>query len=571
MNQVALAVVAPALLTFLPVAVGAQPASDAVEFDIQGFVAGRIKAGEHRIVVPPGQYRVTPRYGTHLLLKDLADTLIVADGVEMVCTQTCRALVFENCRNVCFRGLTVDFDPLPFTEGRIVAMAPDKRLVEFEIIEGYPEHELEERIEIYDPATGRLRRETAGWSKKIESLGSHRYRAVKPAWYRFQKDWDTEQVGDILVTNHSFPNGAGGHAVTATRCSGLKLEDVTLYASNCFGFLEDECDGSTYLRCKVDRRDPAGDPVKRGFARMRSLNADAFHSVGAAQGPAILHCTAKYQGDDCVNIHGTYHLVTGCRGAELRIAAVGRMTIEPGDPVEFLPYEGRRPADARAVKIEPDETITEKEKAFIRKIDILPQHKDLLLEGKAKFFKLTLDRAETLPAGSAVCSGKRVGNGFAVKGCDFGYNRSRGILIKASRGEVSGNTIAHGWMAAVLVAPEFWWFESASSSDVVIRDNKIIGCRRPAIEVIAPGGNGKPLPSGAHRNISILDNTLTESTWPNIRVTSTDVLVIRGNRLTPKPPALVPPVAQPWDWKAATPTPIVVEMCEGAEVQPTGP
>ncbi len=64
--------------------------------------------------------------------------------------------------------------------------------------------------------------------------------------------------------------------------------------------------------------------------------------------------------------------------------------------------------------------------------------------------------------------------------------------------EVSGNTISHGWMAAVLVAPEFWWFESASSSDLVIRDNKIVGCRRPAIEVIAPGGNGKPLPSGAH-------------------------------------------------------------------------
>ena len=33
--------------------------------------------------------------------------------------------------------------------------------------------------------------------------------------------------------------------------------------------------------------------------------------------------------------------------------------------------------------------------------------------------------------------------------------------------------------------------------------------------------------------------------------TSTDALVIRGNRLTPKPPALAPPVAGPWDWKAA--------------------
>jgi hypothetical protein len=550
--------------------VGAPGARDAAAFDLQGFIAGRIKAGEHRIVVPPGRYRVTPRHGTHLLLKDLADTQIVADGVEMVCTQTCRALVFDNCRNVCFRGLTVDFDPLPFTEGRIVALAPDKRWVEFEIIEGYPEYQLQERIEIYDPATGRLRRETAGWSNRIESLGGRRYRAVKPKWYGFQKDWDTEQLGDILVTAHCFPDGSGGHAVSATRCRRLRLEDVTLYAASTFGFLEHECDGSAYLRCKVDRRAPADDPLPRGFPRMRSLNADAFHSVGAAQGPAILDCTAKYQGDDCVNIHGTYHLVTGCRGAELRVAALGQMTIEPGDPVEFLPYQGRRPADAVAVKIEPDGPITEEEKAFLRKLDILPPHRDLLLAGKANFFRLALDRAETLAMGSAVSSGKRVGNGFAVKGCDFGYNRSRGILIKASRGEVSGNTIAHGWMAAILVAPEFWWFESASSSDLVIRDNKIVGCRRPAIEVIAPGGNGKPLPSGAHRNLSILDNTLTGSAWPNIRVTSTEALVIRGNRLTPSPPALVPPVAGPWDWKAAQPLPIVVESCDGAEVQPAG-
>ena len=181
---------------------------------------------------------------------------------------------------------------------------------------------------------------------------------------------------------------------------------------------------------------------------MRSLNADAFHSVEAVHGPAILGCTAKYQGDDCVNIHGTYHLVTGCRGATLRVAAMGRMTIEPGDPVEFLPYEGRRPADAVAVKIEPDETIKEQERSFIRKLEILPQHKELLLEGRAKFFKLTLDRAQGLPAGSAVCSGKRVGNGFVVRGCDFGYNRSRGILIKASRAAFQSHGPATGGASA---------------------------------------------------------------------------------------------------------------------------
>lgn len=46
-----------------------------------------------------------------------------------------------------------------------------------------------------------------------------------------------------------------------------------------------------------------------------------------------------------------------------------------------------------------------------------------------------------IPDGSAVCNPLRTGNGFVVKDCDFGHNRSRGILIKASKGEVTGNRI----------------------------------------------------------------------------------------------------------------------------------
>jgi hypothetical protein len=540
----------------------------ATDFDLQGFLDAQFRAGQQRVVVPPGRYRVTPKQGRHLFFKDLADITILAGGVEMTCTQTVRAIGFENCRNVRFQGLTIDYDPLPIAEARITALTPDKSSIEFQIIPGYPDNQLAERIEIYDPATGELRRTDAPWSKQFESLGNHRYRIAKRPGYRYDAHIDTEQVGDILVTINQFPAGAGGHAITAERCTGLKLEDITLYSAPTFGFVEHDCDATTYLRCKIDRRAPAADPVQRAFPRMRSLTADAFHSIGALRGPAIVDCTAKFQGDDCVNIHGTYHLVTASQGRELRIAAVGQLTIEPGDPVEFLPRDGRRPPDAVAKQLTPDGPLTAAERAFLEKLSLYPRHKERLLGGQARFFRLTLDREVPLAMGSAVCSGNRVGNGFAVKRCDFGYNRSRGILIKASRGEVTGNTITHGWMAAVLVAPEFWWFESASSSDLLIAGNKIVGCRRPAIEVIAPGGNGKPLPSGAHRNIAIQDNTITGSVWPNIYVTSTDGLVIRNNQLTrAEPDHMVPPPTRGWNWEKETPRPIVTLLCDRPQVQ----
>ena len=337
-------------------------------FDLQGCIDNAIKSGQKNINVPPGRYRVTPSRGSHLFFKDLADITILAEGVEMICTKTCRAIGFENCRNVRLRGLTIDYDPLPTTEGRITALAPDKRWAEFDIIAGYPDNKLAERIEIYDPATGELRRTDPGYQDQIESLGKHRYRVTKHKSYRYRKEWDTEQVGDILVTINQFPDGAGGHAVTAERCVGLRLEAITLYSSPCFGFVEHRCDGTTYLNCKIDRRPAKIDLVERGFPRMRSLTADAFHSTEAIKGPAIIGCTAKFQGDDCVNIHGSYHFVTASTGAVLRIGVTGQLAIEPGDPVEFLPYSGVRPPDAVAKSLEPDGPITEQEQAFLRKL-----------------------------------------------------------------------------------------------------------------------------------------------------------------------------------------------------------
>ena len=510
--------------------------------DLRALINAELAAGKKRIVIPPGRYRVPSEKGSHLQFKNLSGVEIIANNVELVCTSTVQAVLFDHCSNVTLRGLVVDYDPLPFTQGKIITIAPDKRSMDFEVAEGYPENQLEERIQIYDPATAELRRGDAAWKQEIQALGGRRYRVEKSANYRFNPLHDTEQVGDILVTNQSFGTRGSPHAVELRACKGMRLEDITVFASPCFGFLEYDCDGSTYLRCKVERRDPADDPVKRAQPRMRSLNADAYHSKDAAKGPAIIGCTARFQGDDCVNINGKYHYVCGTRGRLLRIAVLdGQLKIKIGDPVEFLPYSGPRPPDAVVTDMQPDPTpITEEEKNLIQKLGLNENIRTGLLTGKARFYTLTLDREIVLPAGSAVCCPLRIGNGFAVQDCDFGHNRSRGILIKASKGEVSGNRIIHSRMAAVLVSPEFWWMEAGCPSDLVIQNNLIKGCLQTPIQVHARGGNRQILPAGALRNISILDNRIEDCAWPLIHVTSTTGLTLKGNVLPAAPPRQVP-------------------------------
>ncbi len=496
------------------------PGSRGTEFDLQGFIDKELAAGKNEVVIPPGRYRVTPRNARHLFLEKLHDVKIIADGVEMVCTETTNALRIVDCVNLLVRGLVIDYDPLPYTEGRIVSLSPDKKVHEIELFDGYPEGDLVtgDRYEVYAADSRTLR--CPVYQGKLDKIDARHFRFTK------DESGGSEQAGDLFVMGATWaPGGSAPHAVESDHCKNLRLEGITVFASNCFGYLEHDGDGNTYYRCKLDRCPSEQDLARRGSPRLRSTNADAFHSKFAVKGPALIECTAKFQGDDCVNICGAYHMVTASHGPVLRVLANGGF-FGAGETVELLTYEGARLPDSRVVSIEPDGVINDKEKAFRAKQKM---NEEIRTRPDVKAYRVTLDRAVDLSMGSLICSTERVGNGFEVRGCDFGFNRSRGILIKASNGRVVGNTVAGSWMEAIKVSPEYWWLEAGSSNNVEISGNTIRDCRSIGIAVYANGGAGQVAPSGAHHEVSIVENTISRSPLPNIAVTSTEGLRIERN------------------------------------------
>jgi len=521
-----LALTLPCLLCF----VAARPsiAASGTPFDLQGFLDRQIQSGARHITVPPGRYRVTPRDRQHLRLGHLANLEITADGVEMVCTETTRALTISRCTNVTVRGLTIDYDPLPFTEGVIKAVSADHQLYDVELFGGYPtaSHARNFKYEVFQPGDRTLRCEDR-YLSSVEVVDDRHLKLTSPGSH----DTNPEQVGDLVVIGaEDAPGGSIPHAVECDRNSGVRLSNIRLFASNCFGFIETRCDASVYDNCAIGRRPPGEDPVAREAPRLRSLDADAFHSKYAVRGPSYLGCRAEFMGDDAINICGDYHMVMESTGATLRVLAKGAMNIEAGDPVEICLDTGERLPDARAVAVRPDGRTRDTEQEFLSHQALDARLKSG--EGLRDAWTITLDREVALPRGSVLCAANQVGNGFQVRGCHFGFNRSRGILIKASQGVVADNHLEGCWMSAILVSPEYWWLEAGSSVAVSITGNTVSNCRGIPIRIEAAGAKGEIAPAGAHRDIRVEGNRIAGCAMPGILVTSTAGLRIGSNDMS---------------------------------------
>jgi len=506
-------------------------ATPAGEGDLRAILEAALATESPEIVLPPGRYRVDPKNQHHLVLRGLKNRTIIADGVEMICTKNTRALTVEDCENVTLRGLTIDYDPLPYTQARIVEISGDARQLKVQVLTGYPPlRATSEKLEIFDPATNRLRGRITYYNTRCEpgENGS----AILTKTTNTPPEANGERVGDIAVISLKPEKGQNPHAIYASSCKGLVLENVTLFTSNMFGFLENHCTGSTYKNCVVTRRPPETDFVTRELPRMRSLNADAFHSKNAEKGPQYEGCTAQFMGDDAIAINGDFHFVSHGEGKIWRVLAKRDMTMHAGDTVQIFTYDGHRISDRRILAITPAGTVTEEERHLLAEQQMDKNLKTTMITDA---YDIELDEPESVPPGTLICSANRIGNGFGIRNCRLGFNRSRGILVKAGHGEIRDNHIEGSVMTAILISPEYWWMEAGLSDDLVISGNRIEQGGGLGIAVVAEGGNRTVAAAGTFQRITVTDNTVVGGAEPGLLLTSIRGLAESNNSIQPEP------------------------------------
>lgn len=426
-----------------------------------------------RLTLPPGTYRLCDQPGKGLLFRDWENKEIVAEGVTLI-LKPGQGVTLKDCRQVRLRGLTVDYDPLPFTQGTIRQIDPAAKQILVQLDPGFPQPDtLPSRDTllyfVFDPAT--LVPRSLLWE------GFAEFGAVPDGLWRFGRPTGANffgelgrpvapQEGDLIALVNR-----GGPAVTLENCAAIHLEGVTVHAAPSYAFFEERGEGGhRYTRCRIVRP-----PDTR---RLLTTGADGLHSYLVERGPLIEDCEFNDTADDTIAVHGFFSLVTGRSGpATLQVVSPFGPDFQPGDVLRFyvIPY-GRpageakvrsvREAGAAEVKIPPAQRLETWAKEGLRTRKKNPDMQVRVVE---------LDAPVAFPEETMVLASARrlAGNGTVVKNTVIRRSHKRGILIKADDFTVEGNTLEDVAGPSILIEPELFWLEGPLPRGVTIRSNTI--------------------------------------------------------------------------------------------------
>jgi len=505
--------------------------------DLRTVIAAQ--AGQSTIDIPSGTYLLDfSNTRSPISLSGLSDAVIDFHGATIVCNQQQQAFNITDCRNLVIKNFFLEYDPPTCTQGTITAI--NGSTWDVELHENYPTQNITlQRTQVYDSENRELvrnfttiweGRQTLTWTgERTLQLTGLSNSAVKP--------------GDFVVLT-VLPESYTPHAIYLARCLDCKLENVTVYDSNCFSFFETDCERTHYYRCTVTRK--LNDP-KYSEDRLRAGYADGIHSKHATIGPIIEECTLEHNGDDCIAINGSFYPVYKADASTKTVFILTPETmaskIKPkaGDTLVGVNNNGTLRGQGIIKSIVTAYPTSSERTACFNKLSNIRE------QGAYRYgAKITLTEwVDDLSAGDMVYSNNRIGSGFKVINNSVGHNRSRAILIKASDGEITGNTIDHSAMSAIAIAPEFYWLEAGCSQNLIIADNTISDCmydasmmsssQAAALTVVAEAPNGKLADCGAFANIDIHGNTITDCPFPAIFLNSIDGGYCYDNQLDNTP------------------------------------
>ncbi len=505
---------------------------------VQESLDHAVQTGTKRVVLPPGRVEIEGklrvRGANDLVIEGTNTTLVFSDREGTTWS-------FDACRNLTLRGFTIDYDPLPFVQGRITGRSEDGKRYDFTVCDGFPGLRREDaghyrQAYVFEPG----RRRWKPWvpdlyAREVEILDDRRGRFVMgyaPVYH------ERIEAGDRIVLTLRT-----GGAIRMNDCENVRVEDVTFLAAPGCAYLGRYLRGENYYRYTIE---PGPPPHGATEPRLISTCADGLNIAFATKGPTIEGCRFSFMGDDSVNLHGATFVVVERRSPTELLAAWPYSR-------EYLATVIPAGADVRRLRPGNYEVLgTARLTAFTPLRERGPEHLELIQKvwprnekGRGTVFRLSLTRPLPADPGDFLDIPASNAPGFVIRDCTFEDHRARGLRIMASHGLIEGNTFRRLKMAAVTAGAEYeFWREAGWVEDVTIRNNLIEDVGRDAaiqgsgeyvlgaISVFGRTDRDSKLPLWpGNRRIVIEGNTVRNCPAAGIFVAAAADVQVRGNRL----------------------------------------
>ncbi len=444
-----------------------------------------------------------------ILLQDCENLILDGQGAEVVIHRQDVSFTWVYLStNLIVRNFSIDYDPLPFSQGVVTQILPDGTGFLLELDAGFPDPN--------DPFFASC----DSWGMLKDAAHPGRLKANVPSFFRYDSILaesnnlfrvllsDVSQISYFELGDPFVINGRSASIGRYGQSENITFDRITAYA----------CPGALFVGSRTSRLNVLGCNGRLKGNRLIVSGADGVHCQSADIGPWIENCDFEGLSDDCLNIYGLPIYVLE-QVSPTQMTVYARASIHPGDRMAFFdPNAGRVIQETTVVSYSGGTLMLSDP---VEALNIAPPGTPIdVHEWKIYDHAYNMDT---------------IGNHFVYRNNHMHDGRRYGMLIKASYGLVENN-IFEGLSRTGMVfknnitSPEGFW-----SQNLLIQNNRVSECGYgnwdPCVSVSSLKLTGF-METPIQKNFHFLNNTFNAVTGPAMELSGVSNLVAEGNVVT---------------------------------------
>lgn len=403
-----------------------------------------------RLVFEKGTYDLfSNKNNTHLIEIYEANNIVIdGNGAEIIVHDPLMGFMSViKSSNIIVKNLFIDYDPLPFTQGKVVAVNLDEKYFDLKVDEGFPKLTnpmFQESSRCWgmlmDPnIPGKLKDGAPNLfaSRDFEeiSAGVFRVKFKGPRLLKFV------ELGDSYV---HIARTNGRTIFKTGNSKDITYLNITSYSSPAGSYAAFAMEEWNVIACKVK--------LKPG--RIHSANADCFHVNGGKFGPWIENSLFEGYSDDAINMKNAKSHILNQKSATELIVQGG---VKKGDIIRiFNPREGLLIGQYNVVDnkfLGNRQMYISLDKPINLKLQVGEDKKD-----------------------DVIYIDTKSNESFVIRNNTFRNARRYGILLQNSYGIIERNLFENLSQSGITLYNGVDWGEGFIAHDIVIKQNIFNNC-----------------------------------------------------------------------------------------------